>query len=183
MLTVYEFERLNAMRPITIRLGTEGVDTAALLTRSECWHDPNVRDRVLGWIELHVEGADRAVRYGIERLALVGNRLIILPTVDEMKRSPLEDWLIAERDAKVRHMRELANDLAATSLRGILEEGITHNAHCPQLAAALARAGWVKLEWERGKPGWRVHTVNFERYVPEAEVERVLGFPLPAKRR
>lgn len=183
MLTIRECERLMEMKPVTVRFGTEGVDSAALIARSEYWHDPHHRDRVQGWIELHLEGVERAVRYEVERLVLIGDRLIILPTADELQRSLLEVWLIAERNAHVQHLRELANDLAVTSLRGILEEGITHNAYCPQLAAALARESWIKVEWKSGKPGWLVTRYNGEQYVPESEVERVLGYPLPKKRR
>lgn len=183
MLTVRQCERLYDLRLITVRFGTEGIDTKAQIARSEWSHDPNVRDRVNGWIDIIVEGSERIVRYPFERLVLIGERIVILPTADEMKRSPLEDWLLAERNEKVRHMRELANDLAVTSALGVLREGITHNAYSPQLAAALAREGWVKVEWIDGKPGWRVTTVRGERYVPESEVERVLGFPLPKSTR
>lgn len=102
--------------------------------------------------------------------------------LEATKESPLEQWLADEREEQVRHLRELANDLAVTSLRGILEGGVTHNAHCPQLAAALARAEWMKLEWIHSKPGWRVTVARGEHYVTETEVERVLGHSLPAKR-
>lgn len=175
---------LTPTRPLTVRFGTEGVDTHAMLYRGEYSTNPSTGQSE-GWIELGFAGEEgQAItnRFRVEQLALIGNTLIILPTVAELKVSPLEQWLQNERRAQVQHLRELATDISQTSLRGILEAGITHNAHESHLAAALAREGWVKLEWRADKPGWQVHTVRGDFYVPESTVERVLGHPLPKKR-
>lgn len=181
MLTQRDCERLVEMRLITVRYGTDGADTPARLQRGEYQFEG--KDSPWGSFELSFTGEDDRVfnrRFAIDQLSLVGDVLVILPTEVKLAETPLKQWLENERRAQVQYLRELAYDISVTTPRGILEAGIGMNCHEPHLAAALAKEEWVKVEWT-SKPGWRVTKARSEFYVTEAEVERVLGFPLPKK--
>jgi hypothetical protein len=174
------------MKPIDVRFGTDGPNTKAILQRGEYYSHPH-RNEMTGWIELAFMGGGEdgdewiSRRFEVERLVLIGDVLIVLPTPSELAETPLCQWLRNERRAQVQHLREMAQDIARTSLRGILEAGIGFNCLDPNLASALAKVDWMKLEWIDSKPGWRVSKPTSQFYVTEAEVERVLGFPIPKK--
>jgi hypothetical protein len=100
---------------------------------------------------------------------------MVVDEKDTLKLSITTNVLLSKYQDKVilRNKKEL-DKLCRMDVREFLAEGIATKQAPFELAGRMARQGWDYIEYDSGKPGWRILAFNVSRYVSAKEVEDML---------